>query len=457
MRTVSRRGAAGRWRELRPTAVLVSLTALTLVAAGLVSCRTGGGAAPSARPEGLRLAGEPDLRVRIVPRTDAVRLRTENGAGLRLTDPDGGAETIAVSGAVRVAAGGRGFEVEAPGVGRAMRAWAVVARGDDPIVVETSDSAITVGETVELRRVATGAEPRFDVIAILPMERYLVGVLAGELYASWEPAAYEAQAIAARSYALHERRRSRAAGRRYDIEGSALDQVFAGAVENRTARDAVRATRGMVLLDGPGTARALGTAGVLRAYYSSTCGGRGADAAGIWPVTPETRFNLAEPLNAEPRDCPCDASPLYRWERRRGVDELRARLRSWGRATGHGVMLIGRPVSIRRTAENAAGRPERYEIRDADGREHSLTAEELRVGLNARAPDLEPIGRDRRVPSGDLGAEIRGDEIVLDGRGFGHGVGLCQFGAQGYALRGVEPRDMLERFYPGSSIATLYE
>jgi len=300
LRTVSRRGAAGRRRELRPTAVLVSLTALTLVAAGLVSCRTGGGAAPSARPEGLRLAGEPDLRVRIVPRTDAVRLRTENGAGLRLTDPDGGAETIAVSGAVRVAAGGRGFEVEAPGVGRGMRAWAVVARGDHPIVVETSDSAITVGETVELRRVATGAEPRFDVIATLPMERYLVGVLAGELYASWEPAAYEAQAIAARSYALHERRRSRAAGRRYDIEGSALDQVFAGAVENRTARDAVRATRGMVLLDGPGTARALGTSGALRAYYSSTCGGRGADAAGIWPVTPETRFNLAEPLNAEP-------------------------------------------------------------------------------------------------------------------------------------------------------------
>ena len=344
--TVSASRRAGWLRGHRPTVLLAGLAAVLLIAAGLISCRTGGGTAPGARSDGLALEGEPDVRVRIETRIESVRLRAADGGGLRLTDPDGGSEPIAATGPLVVRAGPRGFEVESVGGSRDARAWALVVRADGAIVVEGGERARTVGETVELRRVATGAAPRLDAIASLPMERYLVGVLAGELYASWEPAAYEAQAIAARSYALHELRRSRANGRRHDIEGTVLDQAFAGLVENRTARDAVRATRGMVLLDGGNAARAMGTANVLRAYYSSTCGGRGADAASIWPVTPETRFNLAEPLRAEPRDCPCEASPRYRWERRREIGELRARLRSWGKATGHGVMLIGTPASI---------------------------------------------------------------------------------------------------------------
>ena len=77
--------------------------------------------------------------------------------------------------------------------------------------------------------------------------------------------------------------------------------------------------------------------------------------------------------------------------------------------------------------------------------------------MNAQAPGLEAVGNDRRVPSGDLEASFRSDAVVLNGRGFGHGVGLCQYGAQGYALRGDSAREMLSRFYPGAAIARLYD
>ena len=115
------------------------------------------------------------------------------------------------------------------------------------------------GDTPDAAPPPPNPATRFDVIAELPMERYLPGVLAGELYAGWSFETYCAQAIAARSYAMHERARARLRGRAYDLEASTIDQAYVGEEAPKRARDAVDATRGLILTTAEGR--------LLRAYY----------------------------------------------------------------------------------------------------------------------------------------------------------------------------------------------
>src|SRR5690606_21035761 len=147
-------------------------------------------------------------------------------------------------------------------------------------------------------------------------ESYLPGVVAKELYQTWPLPTFQAQAVCARSYALHERGRARAAGRLFDVEATTQDQVFAGATDLPVAHSAVESTRGQVI-----TYRG----GVLRAYYSSTSGGRAASAADTWPTGPGFEFNQAFPLQAAPRQYFDQASPAYRWTRDLGLERLSLR------------------------------------------------------------------------------------------------------------------------------------
>ncbi|MEO1512726.1 MAG: hypothetical protein AAFU70_11685, partial [Planctomycetota bacterium] len=87
---------------------------------------------------------------------------------------------------------------------------------------------------------------------------------------------------------------------------------------------------------------------------------------------------------------------------------------------------------------------------------YRVSSENLRVAMNTTAPGQPAITRQTRVPSGDLEATVASGRVVLRGRGFGHGVGLCQFGAQGYAEQGHSAERMLRRFYPGARIERLY-
>jgi stage II sporulation protein D len=73
-----------------------------------------------------------------------------------------------------------------------------------------------------------------------------------------------------------------------------------------------------------------------------------------------------------------------------------------------------------------------------------------------RPPMLPEITRSTRVVSSDIQIAIAGDRAIITGRGFGHGVGLCQYCAKGFAERGDDWRTMIERFYPGARIVPLY-
>jgi stage II sporulation protein D len=291
------------------------------------------------------------------------------------------------------------------------------------------------------------APERFDVVIAMPIETYLPGVLTHELFKDWPRQTFEAQAIASRSYALHERSRSRADGRVYDVEATTADQMYGGATAAMMPTEAVRATRGLVL-EYQGR--------VLRAYYSSTCGGRAASAGSVWRTDAGYEFNLAAPLLGRPRPHFCQASRHYRWNIVRRAEDVQRRLRDWGRANTHAVAEVGRLREVTVDYTNPAGRPSRYRLTDDRGREFLLSAEELRNALNFPASGTEPVTMANLVKSGDLEVEVVGDDVRIRGRGWGHGVGMCQWCAKGMGDAGWDWATMLKEFYPGANVVRAY-
>jgi SpoIID/LytB domain protein len=180
------------------------------------------------------------------------------------------------------------------------------------------------------RAAATKGAPattaKLDVIETIPMETYLAGVVGAELYKDWPETAFKVQAVCARTYALHERERANSQQRDFDLESTTADQAYSGGAHLPVAVKAVSETRGVVVT---------WQGQLLRAYYSSTCGGRTASAADIWPTGPGYEFNLDAPIQAHHRESACEISPRYRWEAVRDRVELSKRVKEWGRANAH--------------------------------------------------------------------------------------------------------------------------
>lgn len=266
----------------------------------------------------------------------------------------------------------------------------------------------------ELIRVLVSSEPR-EVVE-LRLEDYVAGVVAGEMPASFPPEALKAQAVAARSYALTRKIEAQAAGRAWDIGTGVLAQVFAHA-PGPAARRAAAATEGEVL--------ALGMEPV-EGYFHAACGGR-------------TEGGLA----ALGRDLPylvpvacgrCDRAPGVRWSLRLSAAEL-------AKAAG----VRGDASAARVASRSATGRAEKVEVRGGGGRRAAIAATELRQRLGYS-----------RLPSLAFELRAEGGGFALEGRGRGHGAGLCQWGAAGRAREGLGYREILRHYYPGSDVVKMY-
>ncbi len=250
----------------------------------------------------------------------------------------------------------------------------------------------------------------------LPLEEYVAGVVAGEMPAEFPVEAQKAQAVAARSYALFRKIDAEAAGRGHHLGAGVLSQVFSPAPPGSPARAAAAATVGEVLVAGHEP---------VEAYFHSVCGGRterGADALG------------RDLPYLVPVECGrCDGAPRSRWTVEVGAAEL-------GKAAG----LDRAAGAVRVTARTGAGRAEKVEI-SAGARRVTLAAVDLRRRLGfARLPSLWFEVREAKKA------------FVFEGRGAGHGAGLCQWGAAGLAREGQGYRDILAHYYPGTEIMRMY-
>ena len=251
----------------------------------------------------------------------------------------------------------------------------------------------------ELIRVRVSAEP--EEIRELRLEDYVAGVVGGEMPAGFPSAALEAQAVAARSYALTRKVEAQVANRRWDIATGVLAQVFANT--NPAARAAAEATAGEVLVRGVEP---------VEAYFHAVCGGH--TEAGL----PALGRDL--PYLASVECGRCDGAPRARWRVSVSAAEL-------GRTAG----LRRDASALRVTARSPSGRAERVEIA-AGRRAVTLAATDLRQRLGYS-----------RLPSLDFEVEPARGGFELRGRGLGHGAGMCQWGAAGMAREGAGYREML--------------
>lgn len=295
-----------------------------------------------------------------------------------------------------------------------------------------------------LRTVATDSGTL--VVNVLTLEDYLKGVVPLELgeRPAAERAALEAQAIAARSYTvsrLTAARTGRGRSEHFDVVTSTSDQVYGGAdAERPNASAAVDATRGLVLLYG---------GRVIAAPYSSACGGETAGAEEAWSGEPVAYLQRVSDRMPGSERYYCDIAPRFSWERTLTGAELDAAVARYLRTIAR-VPPDG-PGNVRalRVAERfRGGRVKVLELRTARGT-FDVGGNDARSVL--RTPSGEPLPSSYFSVSTE-GADAGITRIVLRGNGYGHGVGLCQWGAIGRARAGQGARQILRTYFPGTSV-----
>lgn len=439
----------------------IPVVVLAAIAALLSGCETVDGIKRDVglddRVPPVKYSAEPDVRIRIS--RDQTQIKV-SGPGQIVVRPRGASSAELVNGPLTITCGAAGFTVidgqqrnKAFGAGVDLEVLAADPRNSDTAASALASEALTVNTTkypgfVSLRGKWGQSVGRFDVVVDMPVESYLPGVLTHELFPDWPSQAYEAQAVASRTYALHERDRARTDGRSFDLEANDADQVFGGQAKSIRANEAVRVTRGQVLTY---------NGRLIRAYFSSQCGGRPASARWTWSGEQEYTFNLAKPLQGSKRAAYCQQSPLYRWNVTRSDDDVTQRIRAYGRSIKADFGQVQRIREVAPIARNEAGRPDRYRVTDVTGASYEMSPEQIRVGANYGASSLPPIGKEARVNSGDVEVEVWANQIRFNGRGWGHGVGMCQYCAKGMAQQGMDWPTMMREFYPSAKVVKAYE
>ena len=290
--------------------------------------------------------------------------------------------------------------------------------------------------------------PCFDIVHEVPMETYLSGVIAKELMNGWAVETHRAQAIAARSWAICEMAVWRPQ-RHFDVVADERSQAWVGTTTHQKSLDAVRDTGGQILVYEDR---------VVPAYYSSCCGGARASAQDT--ISSEILHDIA-PLRAASgkRGCACTGfSKHAKWEMKLAVPSISRVLPVWARIEGYpSLARIGEVAQVSVVARNEQGRPVRVRLVDEKGWKCELSAERLRWALSAspaKPAEKKPVNE--RVKSAFFEPTVKGGELLLKGAGYGHGVGLCQYGSEAMAKSGAKATAILATYYPGARLARAY-
>lgn len=269
----------------------------------------------------------------------------------------------------------------------------------------------------------------------MPLEQYLVGVVAAEMPASFELEALKAQAIAARTYAL--KRMQAAEGGANEVHPAAdvcTDPAHCQAwIDDSRQREnwgvlryyqyhtkikrAVEQTRGLVLVY---------NGRLIDPVYHSTCGGRTENARDVW------NYDVPYLRSVE---CPWDKdSPRWQDQLTLSLDDLENRLQV--KLAVPTSKLSAKKNLVRITEQSPTGRAKTVQVGDK-----TFAATEFRSRLGLRSTRFT--------------VEQQGNEIIFKTIGNGHGVGMCQYGANGLAKEGKDCLEILQYYYQGATVERL--
>ncbi len=284
-------------------------------------------------------------------------------------------------------------------------------------IISRRDGAVELDGTRYRGEVSLVAVPsnRLNAVNRLNVEEYVQGVLGSEMPSYWDKEALMAQAICVRTYVLQKKLERKTL--------NALDLAYRGTTnENWRLNKIVEETKGIVMFYDNR---------LFSAYFHSTCGGHTEPASHV--------FGGRDLGALRGVKCGfCDGSKYYKWEVDFNKAELEKKLsKKYPVIKGLSAVVPVKP--------GPGGHYSAVKIKYAGG-ELEISANEFRllVGPN-------------KIFSTAFSAKDRGRQIRFEGGGWGHGVGLCQYGAQKLAERGYQWYQILRHYYSGVEFVKVYQ
>ncbi len=283
------------------------------------------------------------------------------------------------------------------------------------IIIESWESPLAVDGVsfrgnIELHNVLG----KIYVINVLKINEYLYGVVPCEIISTWEMEALKAQAVAARTYTYHNLVNKTKS--LYDLDASTNFQLYKGiSAEKESTNRAVDETSGKI---------AVYNGKPVIAFFHSTCGGRTIDDKYVWNGDGQ-EYLKSVACNF------CRESPYYNWEEKITLYEIREYLKDKYGAVG-GI----NGISFQRK----------------DTRIISAVIRHKNGIIKLSGNDLRLLFPEKKIKSMYFTAKQTKDGLLLKGHGWGHGVGMCQWGAKGMACEGAGYKEILTYYYKGVSI-----
>jgi stage II sporulation protein D len=288
----------------------------------------------------------------------------------------------------------------------------ILLKSDDPQEVYLEDRKFR-GNLIFIR---DGS--RLSVANHIEIDDYVAGVLIFEVSHYWPIEALKAMVVAVRTFALYQAGEN--AARDYDLTSDIYSQVYGGKTAERyRLTEAVEQTKGLVLTY---------QGKILPAFHHATCAGHTEDASQLWNI------DLA-PLKGVSCDF-CKESPHYSWHQVSGEAEIRGKLKT----AGYDVGKINDIVSLNK---------------DASGRIKDLKIVSDKADITIPVKDFRNIIGPNVIKSANFSVSLVNGDAVFEGSGWGHGVGLCQWGAYFMAKQGYSYEQILKHYFPGSELSVI--
>ena len=272
-----------------------------------------------------------------------------------------------------------------------------------------------------------------DLINIVNLEDYVKGVLSREMPLGKNDENYEALkalAVCVRTYAM---RKTQDGKVYFDLYDDTHDQVYGGVdAENPLSNKAADETKNLILQYESEPALI---------YYHSTCGGYTESSENVFTRNPVPYLITIK----DGDDAYCKISPRFQWEEVYTRDEIVNRLKNYSLLDNSNYEL--KDISINDKFES--GRVSELEINVVDeiGKQKSVLLKGNEIRSILRTADNKNI-----LWSIMFDLSTNSNSVVLQGKGFGHGVGLCEWGAIALSRKGWKYKAILQHYYPGTNV-----
>jgi stage II sporulation protein D len=259
---------------------------------------------------------------------------------------------------------------------------------------------------------------KLSVVSHIDLEDYVKGILYHETSHYWPMEALKAQAIASRTYAVYQMQENKS--KDYDLTSDIRFQVYGGKTSERyRTNKAVKDTRGIILTYKDK---------IFPAFFHATCGGHTQDASRLWDID-------MPPLRGVTCNF-CKESPHFSWHYVLALNEIKEKL-----------IKAGYKIDALRSIEISG--------KDSFNRNTDLKLISSLGDIKISAKDFRNLIGSNIIRSTNFKVNIISKDAIFEGFGWGHGVGLCQWGAYFMAKQGYTAKQILRYYYPESDVKTL--